>query len=133
MPNSSPPLPEVRAIIFDCDGVLVDSEILALEIEIAVLGEAGLHYDRREFAARFTGMSMPKFYAELEADGLARLGCSIRDVIEGPMRTRYREAFATQLVEVAGALEAIEAVTHLKAVASSSERDALERKLRKVG
>ncbi|HVY89804.1 MAG TPA: HAD-IA family hydrolase [Hyphomonadaceae bacterium] len=121
------------AIIFDCDGVLVDSEILALEIEIAVLAEAGLHYDKAEFAARFTGMSMPRFYAELEADGLARLGRSIRDVIEGPMKTRYREAFDTRLTEIAGALEAIRAVTHPKAVASSSGAEALERKLRRVG
>ncbi len=123
----------ISAVIFDCDGVLVDSEVLALEIEIEVLGEIGLHYDRAEFATRFTGMSMPRFYAELEADGLARLGRSIRDVIEGPMKTRYREAFDTRLTEIAGALAAIEAVTHLKAVASSSGREALERKLRQVG
>jgi HAD superfamily hydrolase (TIGR01509 family) len=123
----------ISAIIFDCDGVLVDSEVLALEIEIAVLGEAGLHYDPHEFAARFTGMSMQRFYAELEADGIARLGRSIREVIEGPMKARYREAFDTRLTEIAGALEAIRAVTHPKAVASSSDGDALERKLRQVG
>lgn len=123
----------ISAIIFDCDGVLVDSEALALEIEIAVLGEAGLHYHPHDFAARFTGMSMPKFYAELEADGLARLGRSIRDVIEGPMQTRYTEAFDTRLTEIAGALAAISAVTHPKAVASSSPRNTLEKKLRKVG
>jgi HAD superfamily hydrolase (TIGR01509 family) len=121
------------AILFDCDGVLVDSESLALEIEIAVLGEAGMHYDPAEFAARFTGLSMRQFYAELEADGLSRLGRSIRDVIEGPMRARYREAFDTRLVEIAGALTAIQAVTHPKAVASSSTRTGLESKLRRVG
>jgi HAD superfamily hydrolase (TIGR01509 family) len=126
-------LPPISAIIFDCDGVLIDSEVLALEIEIAVLAEAGLHYEREEFARRFAGMSMPKFYAELEADGLARLGRSIRDVIYGPMQERYREAFDTRLTEITGALAAIAAVTHLKAVASSSPRDTLEKKLRKVG
>ena len=124
---------DFSAIIFDCDGVLIDSEVLALEIEIAVLGEAGLHYEPREFAARFTGMSNARFYAELEADGIARLGRSIRDVIHGAMQTRYREAFATRLTEIAGALTAISAVTHPKAVASSSGMEALERKLRQVG
>ena len=29
------------AVIFDCDGVLVDSEILAIEVEIALLAEYG--------------------------------------------------------------------------------------------
>ena len=62
------PARPISAVIFDCDGVLVDSEVLALEIEIEVLGEIGLDYDRAEFATRFTGMSMERFYAELEAD-----------------------------------------------------------------
>jgi HAD superfamily hydrolase (TIGR01509 family) len=124
---------EVSAIIFDCDGVLIDSEVLALEVEIAVLGEIGLHYEPREFAARFTGMSDARFHAELEADGLTRLGRSIRDVIHGPMHARYREAFDTRLTEIAGALAAIAAVTHPKAIASSSGMEALERKLRQVG
>lgn len=30
------------AVIFDCDGVLVDSEILAIEVEVELLGAAGL-------------------------------------------------------------------------------------------
>jgi len=55
----------VQAVIFDCDGVLVDSEILAHEVETAVLHEIGLHYDRHEFTARFMGMSDAAFFAAL--------------------------------------------------------------------
>src|SRR5260221_455350 len=43
----------IAAVIFDCDGVLVDIEILAHEVETAILDGIGLHYDRHEFTARF--------------------------------------------------------------------------------
>ena len=43
------------AVIFDCDGVLVNSEELLQEIELAVLAEAGLVYGRQEYMDRFMG------------------------------------------------------------------------------
>ena len=41
------------AVIFDCDGVLVDSEILAVEVEIVLLAEIGLSYEPAEYRRRF--------------------------------------------------------------------------------
>ncbi len=38
-------------LIFDCDGVLVDSEVIAHEVETRVLSSIGLHYDPHEFEA----------------------------------------------------------------------------------
>ena len=64
----------VRAVIFDCDGVLVDSEVIAVEVETALLAEIGLHYEIPEFTARFMGMSDKAFYAALSEDSRARLG-----------------------------------------------------------
>jgi len=121
------------AIIFDCDGVLVDSEVLAHEIEARVLSGIGLHYDPHEFKARFMGMSDAAFRAALEADGQARLGRSILAEIQGPMDAQYKHAIDTRLTAVAGAVDAVRAVTHVKAVASSSQTAALEKKLRKTG
>ena len=121
------------AIIFDCDGVLVDSEVLAHEIEARVLSGIGRHYDPHEFKARFMGMSDAAFRAALEADGQARLGRSILAEIEGPMDAQYKHAIDTRLTAVAGAVDAVRAVTHVKAVASSSQTAALEKKLRKTG
>jgi len=123
----------VQAVIFDCDGVLVDSEILAHEVETQVLDEIGLHYDRHEFTARFMGMSDAAFFAALEADGQARLGRSISAEIRGPMNERMRRAVEERLTEVPGALRAVAALRHAKAVASSSTADRLAKKLRKTG
>ncbi|MEI9885362.1 MAG: HAD family hydrolase [Rhizomicrobium sp.] len=123
----------VSAVIFDCDGVLVDSELLAHEVELAVLGELGLHYDPHDFIVRFMGRSDETFYELLDAEGRARLGRSIVDEIRGPINARYKQAVEERLTEVPGALSAIRALRLPKAVASSSSERGLGVKLRKVG
>ena len=123
----------ISAVIFDCDGVLVDSEVLAHEVEIAVLGEIGLHYDSRDFIVRFMGRSDKVFFELLDADGRERLGRSIADEIRGPMKARYRQAIDERLTEIPGALRAVSALRLPKAVASSSTVQGLDIKLRKVG
>jgi len=123
----------VSAVIFDCDGVLVDSEILAHEVEIEVLQSIGLHYDRHEFTQRFMGMSDAAFFAALDEDGKARLGRSIIEEIQGPMRDRLQKAVAERLTEVPGAARAVKAVGCAKAVASSSTLNYLRNKLSKTG
>jgi beta-phosphoglucomutase-like phosphatase (HAD superfamily) len=123
----------VSAVIFDCDGVLVDSEILAHEVEIEVLQSIGLHYDRHDFTQRFMGMSDAAFFAALDEDGKARLGRSIVEEIRGPMNDRLQKAVAERLVEVPGAARAVKVVSRAKAVASSSTLGRLRIKLSKTG
>ena len=47
----------INAVLFDCDGVLVDSEVISLEVEIAMLGELGLVFERDDYLTRFMGLS----------------------------------------------------------------------------
>lgn len=123
----------VQAVIFDCDGVLVDSEVLAHEVESEVLASIGLHYDRHDFTARFMGMSDEAFFAALDDDAKARLGRSISEEIRGPMNEKLSRAVAERLTEVPGAARAVAVVRQLKAVASSSTLSRLGIKLRKTG
>ena len=123
----------ISAVIFDCDGVLVDSEVIAHEIETEILGSIGLHYDRHEFTERFMGMSDPAFFAALEADGQARLGRSIIDEIRSRINAEMRKAIEERLAEVPGAMRAVATVRHLKAVASSSTKLRLDFKLKRTG
>ncbi len=123
----------VSAIIFDCDGVLVDSEVLSHEVESRVLDAIGLHYDRAEFIARFMGMSNKEFFAALDADGQARLGRSIIDEVRAGIDGGMARAIAERLAEVPGARDAIASVRLAKAVASSSTVVQLDRKLKLVG
>jgi HAD superfamily hydrolase (TIGR01509 family) len=113
--------------------VLVESEVIAHEVELAVLAEIGMRYDPHDFAIRFMGMSDTAFWAALDADARAQLGRPIMDEIREPMLARYRRAIETRLTEVDGALSAVRALRLPKAVGSSSTVRGLEIKLKKVG
>lgn len=122
----------VSAILFDCDGVLADSEILAQEIELAALAQVGLAYEYADYCERFTGLSYKAFFDAVEGDALARLGRSVRAEIEPHILARYLAAMRERLQEVPGALSCVSCLPHKKAVASSSTGEELELKLRKL-
>lgn len=121
------------AVIFDCDGVLVDSEILALEVEIDILGTLGLSYEPAIFRRRFLGMHDVAFRNALDADRRALHGVGLPDDFLDVVHARRRVAVETRLTEVDGAGLAVEALALPRAVASSTGVAFLEQKLRKTG
>ena len=54
-------------VIFDCDGVLVDSERLQVEIEVAYLAEIGWPLTFEEVVDRFMGRTEAAMLADIEA------------------------------------------------------------------
>jgi beta-phosphoglucomutase-like phosphatase (HAD superfamily) len=120
------------AILFDCDGVLVDSEILAVEVETDMLGELGLEYDHHEFKARFMGMSDKAFFAALNTDSIAQLGKPLPPDFAKRCGERLYIEVGKRLTEVTGARNAVLAWAGAKAVASSSTDERLARKLKKT-
>ena len=58
---------EFDALIFDCDGVLVDSEVIAIACERETLAGWGLHYGFEEFVHRFVGLHNRDFHIALSA------------------------------------------------------------------
>ncbi|HEY2032347.1 MAG TPA: HAD family phosphatase [Rhizomicrobium sp.] len=121
----------IEAVIFDCDGVLVDSEVLALEVEIAAAAEIGLTYDLDDYKARVMGMATQAFFDLLGEDYRAQTGRDLPDGFQERCYGNYRAALH-RLKEVEGALRAVSAVAHRKAVASSSKAEVLEEKLRRT-
>jgi HAD superfamily hydrolase (TIGR01509 family) len=120
-----------KAVIFDCDGVLVDSEKLALEVELEVLAELGLTFERDDYVLRFMGLSTDAFHAAIDEEAKARLGRSIAAEVRGS--ERLRQVMIAHLTEVPGALQAVIALALPKAIASSGSRAGLERKLKQTG
>jgi beta-phosphoglucomutase-like phosphatase (HAD superfamily) len=64
-----------RVLIFDCDGVLVDSEPLACAVQAEQLAHVGLAITGAEVALRYTGMSAADMRRAIEKD----LGRSLPD------------------------------------------------------
>jgi HAD superfamily hydrolase (TIGR01509 family) len=93
-------------VIFDCDGVLVDSERISNAVLAAALRKVGLAISAEEAHDRYRGM----FLSEIRADAERRLGASLPpDFVERFERDR-EEAFCASLEAVPGAAAAVQAV-----------------------
>lgn len=113
--------------------MLVDSEVLALEVELALLREQGLAFEPVDYINRFMGLSYERFHMVMDEEAKTRIGRPLSGQFRDDLATRLRQTMIARLTEVPGATAAVASVTLPKAVASSSTREGLERKLRQVG
>jgi HAD superfamily hydrolase (TIGR01509 family) len=74
----------LELVIFDCDGVLVDSERLAVRVDVRVLAELGWSLSEQEVIERFVGRSHAVMVAAIEA----HLGRRLPDDWEDPFQHR---------------------------------------------
>jgi HAD superfamily hydrolase (TIGR01509 family) len=108
-------------VIFDCDGVLVDSERIAVRVEAELLAELGWPLSQAEIVERFMGRTAEYMDEAIEAQLGSRLPGDWRDQFQ----RRYREAFAAELVPVDGVLDALDQIAVPTCVASSGSHDKL--------
>jgi HAD superfamily hydrolase (TIGR01509 family) len=99
--------------------VLVDTERIAVRIDVAVLAELGWKMSEAEVIERFMGKSDDAMTREIEA----HTGHKLPESWEAPFRHLYREAFAAELQLVPGILEALDAITLPTCVASSGTHE----------
>ena len=121
------------AIIFDCDGVIVDSEIIHVSIERELLSEYGLDYSLETYLSRFMGLAMPDYYAELERDYRAKFGEAFPKSFEPELTQRAWPRIEAELKAVPGLEDLVSSLTQPVAVASSSPMKRLTRKLEITG
>lgn len=55
-------------LIFDCDGVLVDSEPLSMRADVEILGQSGIVMSEAEAHGRFVGKTFAAMLAEMTAE-----------------------------------------------------------------
>jgi HAD superfamily hydrolase (TIGR01509 family) len=122
----------MKAIIFDCDGTLVDSETLANEILVGLAAEHGLVLTVREAVSAFRGGSMADCVAYLEK----RLGKPLPNDFVPEFRSRSSDAFRTRLLPIVGALDLVRSLAAASfpfCVASSGPREKIELSLALTG
>ncbi|MEU6850016.1 HAD family hydrolase [Actinacidiphila alni] len=123
------PWPEPELVIFDCDGVLVDSEKLAVKVDAFVLAAVGWPLSEAEIVERFVGRSYRDMTTAIEQ----HLGRALPADWDAPYRHLYQEAFDADLTEVDGVTEALDALTLPSCVASSSSHEGLRHTLGLTG
>jgi len=114
-------------VIFDCDGVLVDSERLAVRTEAEILSGIGWPLTEADIVERFVGRSSAYMHQEIER----HLGRSVD--WDAEFEPRYREVFERELVAVPGVMEALDEITTPMCVASSGSHDKMRFTLGKTG
>lgn len=119
----------VDLVIFDCDGVLVDSERLSIEVDRRVLADLGWPLSKDEILHRFVGRSSAHFRAEVEA----HLGRPLADDWETPYQPWYVDAFARELTAVPGVSTALDEIEIATCVASSGTHAKIRRTLGLTG
>lgn len=115
----------IHLVIFDCDGVLVDSERLAVRIDVEVLGRLGWTLTDEEVIEKFVGVSDADFRAAVEA----QLGRRLADDWEEEFEPLYRSAFERHLRPVEGIVDALDRITLPTRAPAGYRRPALSRLL----
>lgn len=120
----------IRAVVFDCDGVLVDSEASAWRVWTDVLAGHGVVVDAQDIR-ELTGRTQPDVYRAFAR----RSPLPTEEVVLAEVARRTAEVFARQLRPFPDAVATIGALAERSvpvAVASSSPRWRLDASLRAV-
>src|SRR3954469_17214698 len=94
---------EPRLIIFDCDGVLIDSEIVVCRLVSEAFTRLGHPLSLDEVIRRFGGRPEREMIAEIEADW----GRPVPPEYFGEIKALVAEAYATELRAVPGVAETL--------------------------
>jgi HAD superfamily hydrolase (TIGR01509 family) len=119
----------VKALIFDCDGVLIDSEIVVCRLVAESFTRLGHPLAVEDVIRRFAGRPEPDMIAEIERDWGRPVPPEYFDAI----RARTAEAYATELRAVPHAAETLRRIKVPVCVASSSYPEKLRLGLESVG
>jgi HAD superfamily hydrolase (TIGR01509 family) len=109
---SAPP----HLVIFDCDGVLVDSEPLSIRVLIEGLASIGYWIDEATAYDRFLGRSLATVQGMLREE----LGFDLPSDQLQAMRASLFERYRRELTAMPGIIEALDRLTIPYCVASSS-------------
>ncbi|MCO5731026.1 HAD family hydrolase [Rhizobium sp. SSA_523] len=120
---------EFDLIIFDCDGVLVDSEIIAAQVESRLLTEAGYPISAEEMGERFAGMTWKNILLAIEQEVNIPLSASLIDRSEKLLDARLER----DVKVIEGVKLALSRIRTQACICSNSSSHRLDLMLTKVG
>lgn len=118
----------VDLVIFDCDGVLVDSEIIAARVEAELLTEAGYPIEPEDLARLYAGLTFRDILLRIEQTSQQLFQASLIGEAEKLVDRRLR----AEVRAIEGAYEAVASVTGKRCVCSNSSAARLEAMLERT-
>ncbi|SHE73286.1 haloacid dehalogenase superfamily, subfamily IA, variant 3 with third motif having DD or ED/haloacid dehalogenase superfamily, subfamily IA, variant 1 with third motif having Dx(3-4)D or Dx(3-4)E [Mariniphaga anaerophila] len=111
-----------NCVIFDNDGVLIDSEIISNKVMVEMAKDLGVLIDLDYAMEHFSGESLKSIMEYIEKQGR----CNLPEDFERHFRQKTYKAFETDLAPVKGVKEILERLTVPFCVASSGPREKIE-------
>ena len=118
-----------KLVIFDCDGVLVDSEMISAKVIADVIRPLGVNMTTEEAFKEFVGGSLAKTIEYVEE----KIGRQGSFDIENEYRKRTFDAYRKQMKPVSGIVEILENLSVQKCVASNGPKNKIELNLEVAG
>lgn len=116
-------LPPIDLVLFDCDGTLVNSEIVAADAWVEHAARFGVQMTATEALIRFKGVGMDECVAALERlRGDQPLPANFVEELRALMSVMLRQ----RLQPVAGALELVQSLAVPFCIASNAPREKIE-------
>ncbi|MCW8113799.1 HAD family hydrolase [Yersinia intermedia] len=116
-------------IIFDCDGVLVDSEILGINLTLDILRRYGCQISHYDFSAAYSGMAWDNLIKKVNED----FGICIPESASYDFFDDLRKTFKLGLVRIKGTQEVISKLGYQKCICSNSSAEQVRMMLELVG
>ncbi|ESW60410.1 MAG: HAD family hydrolase [Rhodobacter sp. CACIA14H1] len=116
-------------VIFDCDGVLIDSEVISARQLIEELKGYGVEMDMAFVSRHFLGRSYPVVLKEVRE----RWGVQLPDRFEADYRARLLAAFERDLKVMPGVVDTLQSLRLPYCLATSSSPERMRRSLEITG
>ncbi|MCZ2722289.1 HAD family phosphatase [Marinomonas sp. 15G1-11] len=118
-----------EAIIFDCDGVIVDTENMMNKIFKEELSKLGLEFSHEELDHYFSGYAASENLITIEK----MLKKPVPSHFSKTVDLRFRKAMEDNLVPIEGIVDVLNKIKHPIAMATNSRTESLKFKLTKIG
>lgn len=116
-------------MIFDCDGVLIDSEVIYIQEEMAFLASKNVHVERNWFVQEFMALAEPLWRAKFSNLILEHTGTPLDMAEYTAMKATMRERVLNELVVIDRVENMLGALKVKACVASSTQMKFLPAKL----
>lgn len=115
-------------VMFDCDGVLVDSEILAAQVEAERFAEIGIEIAAAEIAERFAGLTLLRMLELLAAE----TGQNFPEDFAARTDEEIERRLRSSVEAIPGVAAMLDRIDLPRCICSNSGSERLETMLRKV-
>jgi HAD superfamily hydrolase (TIGR01509 family) len=109
----------ISHVIFDCDGVLIDSESISMAVDMALLAQNGIDLTEAEMYRRFVGPTFEDMVAELEREH----GISLPPDLNARKDTMMLELYRRDLKPVPGVLPMLQNLALPRSIGTNGPRD----------